>query len=204
MYSNIKRVLDFFTAAMGLSITLPLLILISLGIKLDSKGSILYRSERVGKGGSRIEVLKFRTMVQNADQIGGASTADDDPRITRAGKYLRRFNLDELPQLINVLKGEMSIVGPRPEVPEEVETYSEEEKGILSVKPGMTDYASIEFNNEGEILKGSDNPHQTYREEIRPEKIRLARKYVQEQSIWVDLKIIAKTLVNIFKRSSLN
>lgn len=199
-----KRIIDLCISGFGLLLISPVLLALAIWIKIDSKGPVFYKSERVGKNGKTIKVLKFRTMVQNADQIGGASTADDDPRITSAGRYLRRFNLDELPQLINVLKGEMSIVGPRPEVPEEVETYSEEEKEILSVKPGMTDYASIEFNNEGEILEGSENPHQTYREEIRPEKIRLARKYVREQSTWVDLKIIAKTLVSLFKRSSLN
>jgi lipopolysaccharide/colanic/teichoic acid biosynthesis glycosyltransferase len=137
-------------------------------------------------------------MVMNADRLGGPSTADDDPRITRVGKFLRKYKLDELPQLINVLKGEMSIVGPRPEVPSEVETYSEEEKRILSVKPGITDWASIKFRNEGEILKGYEDPHKAYREIIKPEKLKLALQYVDEASFSTDLKIILKTVKLMF------
>jgi len=138
-------------------------------------------------------------MVVDADKKGGPSTSDDDPRITKIGKVLRKYKLDEIPQLINVLKGEMSIVGPRPEVPQEVATYSDEEKRILLVKPGMTDYASILFNNEGEILKGSSDPHQTYREKIRPEKLRLALQYVDNNSFLVDLNIIIKTVAIIIR-----
>jgi len=138
-------------------------------------------------------------MVVDAEKLGGPSTSDDDPRITRVGKLLRKYKLDELPQLINVLKGEMSIVGPRPEVSMEVETYTNEEKRILNVKPGITDYASLTFHNEGEILKGSDDPHQTYREKIRPEKLKLTLKYVEKQSFWVDLKIIFETIKALVK-----
>lgn len=138
-------------------------------------------------------------MVVDAEKLGGPSTSDDDPRITRVGKLLRKYKLDELPQLINVLKGEMSIVGPRPEVSMEVETYTNEEKRILNVKPGITDFASLTFHNEGEILKGSPDPHQTYREKIRPEKLKLALKYVEKQSFWVDLKIIFETIKTLVK-----
>lgn len=138
-------------------------------------------------------------MVVDAEKLGGPSTSDDDLRITRVGKLLRKYKLDELPQLINVLKGEMSIVGPRPEVSMEVETYTNEEKRILNVKPGITDYASLTFHNEGEILKGSKDPHQAYREKIRPEKLKLALKYVEKQSFWVDLKIIFKTIKALVK-----
>jgi len=138
-------------------------------------------------------------MVVDAEKLGGPSTSDDDPRITKIGKLLRKYKLDELPQLINVLKGEMSIVGPRPEVSMEVETYTNEEKRILNVKPGITDFASLTFHNEGEILKGSPDPHQTYREKIRPEKLRLALKYVDSKSLSVDLKIILETIKALIK-----
>lgn len=138
-------------------------------------------------------------MVVDTEKLGGPSTSDDDPRITRVGKLLRKYKLDELPQLINVLKGKMSIVGPRPEVSMEVETYTNEEKRILNVKPGITDYASLTFHNEGEILKGSSDPHQAYREKIRPEKLKLALKYVEKQSFWVDLKIIFETIKTLVK-----
>ena len=141
-------------------------------------------------------------MVIDAEKIGGPSTADDDPRITRIGKFIRKYKLDELPQLINVLKGEMSIVGPRPEVKSEVDTYTEEERRILLTRPGMTDWASIVFHDEGEILEGSLNPHRTYREKIKPEKIKLGLKYIDEQSLLTDVKIIFHTLVILTKTRS--
>ncbi|MEE8566553.1 MAG: sugar transferase [Candidatus Bipolaricaulota bacterium] len=199
----LKRLLDFSASLTGLMVVFPIMVVIGLWIRLDSKGPIFYRGTRVGKDGKEFHMLKLRTMVINADRLGGPSTSDDDPRLTKAGKQIRRYNLDELPQLINVLKGDMSIVGPRPEVPEEVEQYTEEEKALLSVRPGMTDYASIEFNNEGEILRGSKDPHQAYREVIRPEKIRLGLEYVNTRSVYVDFKIIFKTLVILLRRSGL-
>jgi len=168
--------------------------MIAVLIKRDSKGPILFRGVRVGLNGNAFKIYKFRTMVVDAEKLGGPSTSDDDPRITKTGNLLRKFKLDELPQLINVLKGEMSFVGPRPEVPMEVKTYNDEEKRILAVKPGITDYASLKFHNEGEILKGSEDPHQAYREKIRPEKLRLGLKYVDSQSFRVDMKIIIQTL----------
>lgn len=193
----IKRLFDFISSFIGLILLSPLLVFISLWIRRDSKGPVFYRGLRVGKNGQPLRIFKFRTMVENADKIGGPSSAEDDPRITRIGKFLRKYKLDELPQLMNVLKGEMSLVGPRPEVPSEVATYSEEEKKILSVRPGITDLASLKFHNEGEILKGSSDPHQTYREKIRPEKLRLALHYVHNHSFLTDLKIILKTLKTI-------
>jgi len=139
-------------------------------------------------------------MVINADKIGGPSTSADDPRLTKVGKFLKKYQLDELPQLINVLKGEMSFVGPRPEVPFYVEMMTEEErKTILSVKPGMTDWASLWDFHEGEILKGSPDPDKTYQEKIRPEKIRLQMKYVRERTFLKDLVIILKTVIKIFR-----
>ncbi len=139
-------------------------------------------------------MLKFRTMVVNADKIGGPSTSADDPRVTRIGAFLRRYKLDELPQLINVVKGEMSFVGPRPEVLDEVNKYTSEERKLLSVRPGITDWASIKFRNEGEILRGSPDPHATYLEKIRPEKVRLGLEYVDKSSLMTDIRIILGTL----------
>jgi lipopolysaccharide/colanic/teichoic acid biosynthesis glycosyltransferase len=196
---NAKRLFDIAISFLGLILLFPLMLFICLFIRKEDKGPILYRGIRVGEDGKLFNIYKFRTMVVDADKKGGPSTSDDDPRITKIGKVLRKYKLDEIPQLINVLKGEMSIVGPRPEVPQEVATYSDEEKRILLVKPGMTDYASILFNNEGEILKGSPDPHQTYREKIRPEKLRLALQYVDNNSFLVDLNIIIKTVAIIIR-----
>jgi len=196
---NAKRLFDIAISFLGLILLFPLMLFICLFIRKEDKGPILYRGIRVGEDGKLFNIYKFRTMVVDADKKGGPSTSEDDPRITKIGKVLRKYKLDEIPQLINVLKGEMSIVGPRPEVPQEVATYSDEEKRILLVKPGMTDYASILFNNEGEILKGSSDPHQTYREKIRPEKLRLALQYVDNNSFLVDLNIIIKTVAIIIR-----
>ena len=189
----LKRSFDFLGAAFGLFLFSPILVGIALLIKIDG-GPVFYRGVRVGLHGRPFRIFKFRTMVANADKLGGSSTADDDPRITRVGKFLRKYKLDELPQLINVLKGDMSIVGPRPEVPSEVERYSYEHRRLLSVRPGLTDYASIRFHNEGEILKGHPDPHKAYRELIQPEKIRLGLAYVHAQSLWTDLKVIGLTI----------
>jgi lipopolysaccharide/colanic/teichoic acid biosynthesis glycosyltransferase len=199
---NAKRLFDIAISFLGLILLFPLMLFICLFIRKEDKGPILYRGIRVGEDGKLFNIYKFRTMVVDADKKGGPSTSDDDPRITKIGRILRKYKLDEVPQLINVLKDEMSIVGPRPEVPQEVATYTDEEKRILSVKPGMTDYASILFNNEGEILKGSSNPHQTYREKIRPEKLRLALQYVDDHSFLIDLNIIIQTILIIIKTRS--
>jgi lipopolysaccharide/colanic/teichoic acid biosynthesis glycosyltransferase len=171
-----------------------LFVALAILIKRESAGPVFYRGVRVGRWGQEFCMFKFRTMVMNADKKGGPSSAADDPRITRIGNFLRRFKLDEIPQLINVVKGEMSIVGPRPEVMQEVVLYTDEEKRLLEVRPGITDWASIRFRNEGEILRGSVDPHQTYREKIRPEKIRLGLEYVQSHSFLTDCRIIARTL----------
>lgn len=195
-----KRLVDIVLALVGLIISAPFFLCIALIIKLDSSGSVLYNGVRVGKSGKPFSMHKFRTMVPNADKIGGPSTAGDDPRLTRVGKFLKKFQLDELPQLINVLKGEMSLVGPRPEVPMYVDMMSADEKGIiLSVKPGMTDWASLRNFHEGEVLRGSADPEKAYQEKIRPEKIRLQMKYVRERNFLVDLKIIGQTILKIFR-----
>lgn len=189
----LKRMFDLLVSSTGLLVLSPLLLLLALWIKLDSEGPAFYRGVRVGWRGKRFRIFKFRTMVVDADRIGGPSTSDDDSRITRVGRFLRKYKLDELPQLIDVLKGEMSLVGPRPEVPQEVSLYTEEERMLLSVRPGITDYASLRFHNEGEILRGSADPHEAYRRLIRPEKIRLGLEYVRDQSFLTDLKILAAT-----------
>jgi lipopolysaccharide/colanic/teichoic acid biosynthesis glycosyltransferase len=199
MYPVVKRVFDVAAASLALAAFSPVLAAIALLIKRQDGGPILYAGRRVGRGGIPFAMYKFRTMVLNADKFGGSSTPDDDPRITPVGKFLRRHKLDELPQLINVVKGEMSLVGPRPQVPWAVELYSAEERQVLSVPPGMTDYASIRFPNEGEILKGSTDPDRDYMEKIHPEKMRLSLEYVRTRSMATDLKVIAQTAAALFR-----
>ncbi|MBY0371301.1 sugar transferase, partial [bacterium] len=167
---------------------------LALWIKIESPGPVLYGGVRVGRGGRRFKMWKFRSMVVNADKIGGSSTPDDDPRITKVGKLLRATKLDELPQLINVVAGEMSLVGPRPQVPWAVELYTPEQKTLLELRPGITDYASLNFPNEGEILKGSTDPDKDYMEKIHPEKMRLSLLYKREASLFLDFKIILQTI----------
>jgi lipopolysaccharide/colanic/teichoic acid biosynthesis glycosyltransferase len=194
----IKRFIDVAGSLAGLMLLGPLLGVVAVLVKLDSTGPVFYRGVRAGRYGKTFSMFKFRTMVVNADKIGGPSSAADDARITRVGHLLRKYKLDEFPQLINVLRGEMSLVGPRPEVEDEVLLYSTEEKRLLDVRPGITDWASIQFRNEGEILLGSADPHRAYREKIRPQKIRLGLEYVQRQSLSVDCRILLQTLRALF------
>ena len=189
----LKRLCDVVVSAFALLLLLPVFAVIGILIKFDSPGRVFFRQVRVGLHGKTFRIFKFRTMVVNADKLGGPSTTADDPRITRTGRGIRRFNLDELPQLMNVLKGEMSIVGPRPEVPQYVALFSEEEKEILSVRPGITDWATLWIRDEGRLLAGSDDPERAYLEKIWPEKHRLALEYVRHQSLTVDIGIMAKT-----------
>lgn len=195
-----KRLFDVMFSFFGLVVLLPLFGVIALLIKLGSEGPVFFRGERVGKDGKLFKIYKFRTMVVDAGKLGGPSTPDDDPRITKAGRFIRKYKIDELPQLINVLKGEMSLVGPRPEVKEYVKIYSEEEKAILSVLPGVTDYASIWNPNEGKVLAGSKDPEKAYMEKIWPEKQRLRLEYAKNHSLWIDFKIILGTLKTIIFR----
>ena len=196
----LKRLFDITFSLVGLLVLSPVFVIIAIMIKHDSKGPVLYKGKRIGRFGKPFGIYKFRTMYIDADKISKSPSAgDDDPRITKFGRFLRSSKFNELPQLINVLKGEMSFVGPRPEVQEEVELYTEEEKALLTVRPGITDYASIKFHNEGEILRGSPDPHQTYREKIRPGKIRLGLEYVRNHSFWIDFKILVKTLKTLFE-----
>ncbi len=194
----LKRLFDILFSSLGLIVMFPILIFSAIATKLDSQGPALYRGKRIGRYGKPFRIYKFRTMVINAEELGGPSTANDDPRLTRVGKLIRKYKIDELPQLINVLIGDMSVIGPRPQVLEDVALYTEEEKNILSVRPGMTDWASIKYHNEGEILRGSQDPDQAYIEKIRPGKIKLELEYVRNHSFWIDLKILLKTIKTLF------
>jgi lipopolysaccharide/colanic/teichoic acid biosynthesis glycosyltransferase len=193
----LKRTFDLILALCALALLGPLLLLIAVLIKLDNGGPVFYRGVRIGRAGVPFRICKFRTMVVNADRLGGPSTPDDDPRITKPGRWLRRSKLDELPQLLNVVSGKMSFVGPRPEVPQEVSLYSDEERALLLVRPGITDWASIRFRDEGAILRGAADPHETYRRVIRPEKMRLALEYVRTASLATDVRILLATLRSV-------
>ena len=191
----IKRLFDILFSFLGLILVSPLFLVIAFLIKRESPGPVFYRGERIGKNGKPFRIFKFRSMVMNADKIGGPSTSADDPRLLKIGKFLRRYQLDELPQFINIFRGEMSFVGPRPEVPSEVERYDEETKKIiLSIRPGLTDLATLEDVHEEEILRGAKDPHEAYRRLIQPKKLALAKEYVKNRSFWLDIKIILKTL----------
>lgn len=196
----IKRLFDLVSACLGLIIFSPIFLILAVAIKLESRGPLFYRGARVGLNGRPFRIFKFRTMVAQAEQQGPASTHEQDRRITRCGRLLRRFKLDELAQLLNVVKGEMSLVGPRPEVQKFVDRYTEEEKTILTVRPGLTDWSSIKFHNEGEIIAASGiaDADEAYARLIRPEKLRLQLKYVREHNILLDIRIIFCTILSIF------
>jgi len=195
-----KRLFDLFFVIPGLLVLAPILLLIALFIKLKDGGDVLFKQVRVGQHAENFEVLKFRTMVLDAERLGNKVTTGDDPRITPIGHVLRKYKIDELPQLINVLKGEMSLVGPRPEVPEYVEFYPDDVKDIvLSVPPGMTDRASIEFVNENELLSGSTDPVNDYKNKVLPIKLDYYADYVKQRSLLLDFNLIIKTIVAIFK-----
>jgi lipopolysaccharide/colanic/teichoic acid biosynthesis glycosyltransferase len=179
----------------------PLFVVVAVLIRREDGGPVFYRANRVGRGGRPFQMYKFRTMVVDADRIGGPSTAGDDPRLTRIGTTIRRSKLDELPQLLNVVRGEMSLVGPRPEVQHYVDMYSAAEREILSVKPGITDWASIRYRNEADLLRGAADPEQAYMERIRPGKIALALEYVDKQSVVVDLSLILQTAAALLSRA---
>tara|TARA_R110002167_G_scaffold293923_3_gene498590 strand:+ start:527 stop:1138 length:612 start_codon:yes stop_codon:yes gene_type:complete len=197
----LKRSFDILSSGLGLLLISPILLIVSLAITLSSKGGVFYKQSRVGLNGVNFNILKFRTMFTGSDKKGLLTVGDRDPRVTPIGYYLRKYKLDELPQLINVLIGDMSLVGPRPEVSKYVNLYSKEDRVVLSIKPGITDYASIYFRNENEILKTSDNPEKKYIEEVMPRKLELNKKYIAEKGIWTDLKIIFMTLKSIFHKN---
>jgi lipopolysaccharide/colanic/teichoic acid biosynthesis glycosyltransferase len=192
-----KRIFDFTMAFLGLIFLSPLLLILSLVIKLDSAGSVVFKQVRVGQNSKPFYLYKFRSMVSNASKLGLAVTSGDDPRITKTGRFLRKYKLDELPQLINVVKGEISLVGPRPEVERYVQAYPKEYAQILQIKPGITDYAAIEFRNEEEILNQYEDKEEAYINKILPAKIKLYQKYLNKISFLEDLRLIFLTFKKI-------
>lgn len=193
-----KRLFDLFFTIPGLLLLAPLFAVVSVWIKLDSPGPVFFRQERVGRRGTPFRIFKFRTMCTDAEAKGMQITVGADPRITRSGTFLRKYKLDELPQLLNVIKGEMSLVGPRPEVPKYVAAYPDDYKLILTVRPGITDYASLEFKDENSLLTLADDPEKKYIEEILPIKIKFYKKYISNQSMLTDFKLILETIKGIF------
>lgn len=193
----LKRLFDIVFSLLGLLILLPFFILIALAVALSSKGGVFYMQERVGKNNKNFRLFKFRTMRSGSDKKGLLTVGGRDPRITALGYYLRKYKLDELPQLLNVLLGSMSFVGPRPEVRKYVDLYTPEQLRVLSVKPGITDYASLEYFSENELLARSSDPEATYIKEVMPAKLELNKKYIAEAGILTDLTLIFRTLAKI-------
>jgi len=192
-----KRLFDVIFSLIGLILLSPILLIISLCVLSDLEGRVIYRQKRIGKNGIEFYLFKFKTMKKGSDRKGLLTVGSRDQRITRTGYYLRKYKLDELPQLLNVLLGDMSLVGPRPEVKKYTDLYSETQRQVLLVKPGITDYASIAFSNENEILGASPNPEETYIQEIMPQKLLLNLKYISEKSLWTDVRIIFSTISKI-------
>lgn len=193
------RFFDFFFTVLGLIILSPLFLIVAIWIKLDSSGPVFYKQTRVGRNNKDFKLLKFRSMVTDADKKGLITVGGRDPRVTQSGYFIRKYKLDELPQLLNVLIGDMSLVGPRPEVRKYVDLYNETQRKVLSVKPGITDYASIEYIDENEILGKAENPEKVYIEQIMPEKIKYNMKYIQNRSVKEYFKIIFLTIGKIVK-----
>ena len=197
----IKRSFDLLASAVALLVLLPVLLLLAVAVRLTSPGGAFFAQERVGRGGTHFRLLKFRSMQAGSEAQGQITVGGRDPRITAVGYYLRKTKLDELPQLWNILVGEMSIVGPRPEVPKYVTLYTEEQRAVLRVRPGLTSLASIAYINENEVLGRSADPERSYIEEVMPAKLALDLRYVREQSLGLDLRIIGGTLVRMVGRS---
>ena len=195
----IKRIFDIFFSLVVLAILSPILFVVIVFILSDSRGGAFFHQIRVGKDGVEFKLHKFRTMKPAAENSGQLTVGMRDSRITKVGYYLRKSKLDEMPQLWNILVGEMSVVGPRPEVPKYVALYNVQQRLVLSVKPGLTDYASIKYVKENEILEKSSNPEQTYIDEIMPEELALNLEYISDQNFGVDLMIIFKTVIAILK-----
>lgn len=191
----VKRIFDFLCSTLGLIVLSPILIVITIRIKTDSDGPVFFKQIRVGEKNKEFEILKFRTMVVDAEKLGRQITVGNDSRITKIGAFLRKYKLDELPQLINVFKGDMSLVGPRPEVPRYVNLYSEEQKKVLDVKPGITDLASIRYRDENDLLGEAENPDEFYINTIMPDKLALNLEYINKNNIFMDIYIILKTII---------
>ena len=197
----LKRLFDLFTSILGLIAAFPLMLFISIWIKMNSKGPVFYRPERGGRFGHPFKIFKFRSMVVDADKLGGPTTSGNDPRVTPSGRFIRKCKLDEISQLINVLRGEMSLVGPRPEVVWKVEKYSQEEQKTLELRPGITDWASIWNANEGGVLDDAQDPDAVYEEVIRPIKMKLQLYYYETHSFFEDIKIIFYTFYRLINKN---
>lgn len=194
-----KRVFDVAASLAILTVTSPFFLLLALAVKLDSRGPVFYRQVRVGRYGRDFRIFKFRTMVQNADKIGLSLTVGDDPRITRVGRFIRRCRLDEFSQLLNVLGGSMSLVGPRPEVRRYVNAYAPEYMATLLVRPGITAPSSIAFKDEDKLLEASSDPEKAYVEQVLPPKMKLNLEYLKNISLWGDIKILFQTAAAVLK-----
>ena len=194
----LKRIFDITLSLFGLIILLPFMLIIAILIKFDSKGTVFFKQIRITKGGKEFKIFKYRTMRVGSDKYSQITVGKDE-RITKIGSFLRKYKLDEIPQLINVLIGDMSLVGPRPEVPKYVALYTDEQKEILKVRAGITDYASIEFSNENDLLALEKDSEKAYIEKVMPRKIELNKKYLSEISILTDVKIILLTIKKILK-----
>jgi lipopolysaccharide/colanic/teichoic acid biosynthesis glycosyltransferase len=197
-----KRVIDFLISFLGLLLMTPFLLIFIMLIYLEDKNNPFYIANRVGRNGKLFKMIKLRSMIVNAEKNGIESTSSNDARITKIGKKVRKYKLDEFTQLWNVLIGQMSLVGPRPNVLKDAEIYTEVEKELLLVKPGITDFSSIIFSDEGDILKGSDEPNLAYNQLIRPWKSRLGLIYIKNQATLLDLKIIIYTIISIFSKKN--
>lgn len=195
----IKRAFDILSSGLGLILLSPLFLILAIWIKLDSKGPVFYKQIRAGRLNKDFTLLKFRSMRIGSDKKGLITIGGRDPRVTKSGYYIRKYKLDELPQLINVFLGDMSLVGPRPEVRHYVEMYNEEQLIVLTIRPGITDMASIRYRNENELLESVDNPEQYYREVIMQDKLRINMEYVEKASFWFDIKLILSTFKVIAK-----
>ena len=191
----IKRIFDIVASGLGIIVLSPILLIIALIIKKESDGPVFFKQIRVGEKGRNFEILKYRTMVVDAEKMGRQITVGNDNRITKIGGFLRKYKLDELPQLINVFKGDMSLVGPRPEVPRYVEMYNEEQRKVLDVKPGITDLASIRYRDENELLGTAEDPDDMYINTIMPDKLALNLEYINKSNVFFDIYIILETIV---------
>lgn len=196
----LKRIFDIVISFLLVIFLLPILFVIAVIIKLDSPGKVIFAQERITRYGKKFKVLKFRTMVENAEKLGAKVTTDNDPRITKSGKWLRKLRLDELPQVFNILKGDLSFVGVRPEVTKYVEKYTPEMYATLLLPAGVTSMTSILYKNEAELLKNADNPDEVYINEILPEKMRYNLEYIKNFGFWYDIKIMIKTVFAVIKK----
>ncbi len=190
-----KRVFDILASSVGIMVLSPILIVIAIAIKCDSNGEILFKQKRVGMNEKTFNIFKFRTMVTNAEKLGKQITVGNDCRITKIGSFLRKYKLDELPQLFNVLLGDMSLVGPRPEVPRYVELYTDEQKEVFKVRPGITDLASLKYSDENDILANIENPEEHYINVIMQDKLELNLEYIKKSNVFFDIYIIIKTIL---------